>query len=183
VRWAIEKLIGHGFEPVIPPVLVREEALYGTGFLPDTEQQIYHLPDDDLYLVARARSRSPRCTPARSSIAAAALRRLLVVLPARGGRRGKDTRGIFRVHQFDKVEMFSFVEPDLVARRARAAAGDRGGDPAGARVPYRVVNIGVAELGASAAKKYDCEAWMPGPGSLPRGHVDVEHDRLPGAAA
>ena len=117
-------------------MLVREEALYGTGFLPDTEQQIYRLPDDDLYLVGT------------SEVALASLHAGEILddgeLPLRyagfspcfrreAGAAGKDTRGIFRVHQFDKVEMFSFVEPDDVARRARAAAGDRGGDPAGAR--------------------------------------------------
>ena len=114
VRWATDKLLGHGFEPVIPPVLVREEALYGTGFLPDTEQQIYALPDDDLYLVGT------------SEVALASLHAGEIVdageLPLRyagfsscfrreAGAAGKDTRGIFRVHQFDKLEMFCFVEP------------------------------------------------------------------------
>src|SRR4051812_46562472 len=115
VRWATEKLMGHGFEPVIPPVLVREDALYGTGFLPDTEQQIYRLPEDDLYLVGT------------SEVALASLHAGEVLdaadLPLRyagfsscfrreAGAAGKDTRGIFRVHQFDKLEMFSFVAPD-----------------------------------------------------------------------
>ena len=162
-RWT--RSATHGFEPVIPPVLVREEALYGTGFLPDTEQQIYRLADDDLYLAGT------------SEVALASLHAgeiLGATLPLRyagfspcfrreAGAAGKDTRGIFRVHQFDKVEMFSFVEPGDVGRGARAAAGDRGGDPRRrSSIPYRVVNIAVDDLGASAAKKYDCEAWLPG---------------------
>ncbi len=138
VRYAMRKLVGEGFEPVIPPVLVREQALYGTGFLPDTEQQIYHLPDDDLYLVGT------------SEVALASLHRDEILdadqLPLRyagfstcfrreAGAAGKDTRGIFRVHQFDKVEMFSFVEPDAAPGGARAAARDRGVDPDRARDP------------------------------------------------
>jgi seryl-tRNA synthetase len=120
-RWALEKLSLHGFEPVIPPVLVRERALYGTGFLPDTFRR-------------------------------------------EAGAAGKDTRGIFRVHQFDKVEMFSFVSPeDSSAEHERILAIEEeilqelG-------LPYRVVNIAVGELGSSAAKKYDCEVWLPGQG-------------------
>lgn len=165
VRWAMEKLLGHGFEPVIPPVLVREEALYGTGFLPDTEQQIYRLPDDDLYLVGT------------SEVALASLHAGEIVdgLPLRyagfsscfrreAGAAGKDTRGIFRVHQFDKLEMFSFVEPsESQAEHERLLAIEE--ELLGElQIPYRVVNIGVAELGASAAKKWDCEAWLPGQG-------------------
>src|SRR6202046_5166555 len=118
VRYAFEKLSAQGFEPVIPPVLVREEALYGTGFLPDTEQQIYRLPDDDLYLTGT--SEVALASLSRGEILAAA------ELPLRyagfsscfrreAGAAGKDTRGIFRVHQFDKVEMFSFVEPGVAA--------------------------------------------------------------------
>ncbi|QEC47226.1 serine--tRNA ligase [Baekduia soli] len=167
VSWAMDTLGAHGFEPVIPPVLVREQALYGTGFLPDTEQQIYRLADDDLYLVGT------------SEVALASLHAGEILetgeLPRRyagfstcfrreAGAAGRDTRGIFRVHQFDKVEMFSFVEPDasrdehefLLAREEEIlqALG----------IPYRVVNIAVDDLGASAAKKYDCEAWLPSQG-------------------
>ena len=132
VRWAIGRLGGHGFEPVIPPVLVREEALFGTGFLPDTEQQIYRLADDALYLtgtseVALASLHAgemldEQALPLRYAGISACFRR-------EAGAAGRDTRGIFRVHQFDKVEMFSFVAAGGVAGRARAAARDRGGDP------------------------------------------------------
>jgi seryl-tRNA synthetase len=165
VRWALDKLIGHGFEPVLPPVLVREEALYGTGFLPDTEQQIYHLPDDDLYLVGT------------SEVALASLHagEIVDALPLRyagfsscfrreAGAAGKDTRGIFRVHQFDKLEMFSFVEPDRSAEEHEWLLAIEEEILQELEIPYRVVNIGVGDLGASAAKKYDCEAWLPGQG-------------------
>jgi seryl-tRNA synthetase len=165
VAWALQKLRGHGFEAVIPPVLVRERALYGTGFLPDTEQQIYRLADDELFLLGT------------SEVALASLHDGEILqaerLPLRyagfspcfrreAGAAGRDTRGIFRVHQFDKVEMFSFVAPeDSAEEHERILAieeeilGELG-------LPYRVVNIAVGELGGSAAKKYDCEAWLPG---------------------
>jgi seryl-tRNA synthetase len=167
VRWVLEKLRGHGFEPVIPPVLVRERALYGTGFLPDTEQQIYSLPSDELFLVGT------------SEVALASLHDEEILdaerLPLRyagfspcfrreAGAAGKDTRGIFRVHQFDKVEMFSFVEPsasgaehERILSIEEEILGELG-------FPYRVVNIAVNDLGAPAAKKYDCEAWLPSQG-------------------
>ncbi len=167
VRWALEMVRGHGFEPVIPPVLVRERALLGTGFLPDTEAQIYRLPDDDLYLVGT------------SEVALASLHDDEIIdaerLPLRyagfspcfrreAGAAGKDTRGIFRVHQFDKVEMFSFVEPeDSNEEHERILAIEE--EILGALgLPYRVVNIAVTDLGNSAAKKYDCEAWLPSQG-------------------
>jgi seryl-tRNA synthetase len=165
VRWALELLAGKGFEPVIPPVLVREEALHGTGFLPDTEQQIYRLADDALYLTGT------------SEVALASLHAGEIVdgerLPLRyagfsscfrreAGAAGRDTRGLFRVHQFDKVEMFSFVEPeDARDEHERLLANEE--EILGAlAIPYRVVNIAVGDLGSSAAKKYDCEAWLPG---------------------
>ena len=165
VRWAFDRLAGHGFEPVVPPVLVREEALYGTGFLPDTEQQIYRLADDDLYLVGT------------SEVALASLHADEIVdeLPLRyagfsscfrreAGAAGKDTRGIFRVHQFDKLEMFTFVEPDASRDEHERLLSIEEELLQELGIPYRVVNIGVDDLGASAAKKYDCEAWMPGQG-------------------
>ena len=164
VGWVLAKLRAKGFEPVIPPVLVRERALHGTGFLPDTEQQIYRLPEDELFLVGT------------SEVALASLHDGEIIdaqrLPLRyagfspcfrreAGAAGRDTRGIFRVHQFDKVEMFSFVAPtDSYDEHERILAieeeilGELG-------LPYRVVNIAVNDLGNSAAKKYDCEAWLP----------------------
>ncbi len=164
VQWALDKLTGRGFEPVIPPVLVREEALYGTGMLPDTEQQIYRLADDDLYLVGT------------SEVSLASLHAGEILdegeLPLRyagfspcfrreAGAAGRDTRGIFRVHQFDKVEMFSFVRPeDAVAEHERILSIEEE-ILTELGLPYRVVNIAVDDLGASAAKKFDCEAWLP----------------------
>jgi seryl-tRNA synthetase len=165
VQFALDRLSGQGFEPVIPPVLVREQALYGTGFLPDTEQQIYRLADDDLYLTGT------------SEVALASLHAGEILdereLPRRyagfstcfrreAGAAGKDTRGIFRVHQFDKVEMFSFVRPeDSPAEHERLLAIEESlfGE---LEIPYRVVAIAVDDLGPSAAKKYDLEAWLPG---------------------
>jgi seryl-tRNA synthetase len=167
VRYALEKLIGEGFEPVIPPVLVREQALYGTGMLPDTEQQIYRVPEDDLYLVGT------------SEVSLASLHRDEILaaeaLPLRyagfstcfrreAGAAGKDTRGIFRVHQFDKVEMFCFVAPEEAAAEHERLLGIEESILQELQIPYRVVAIAVGELGASAAKKYDCEAWLPGQG-------------------
>jgi seryl-tRNA synthetase len=167
VRFVLEKLRGEGFEPVIPPVLVRERALYGTGFLPDTEQQIYRLADDELYLVGT------------SEVALASLHDEEIVpverLPLRyagyspcfrreAGAAGKDTRGIFRVHQFDKVEMFSFVEPAESAAEHERILAIEEQILSELELPYRVVNIAVTDLGNSAAKKYDCEAWLPSQG-------------------
>jgi seryl-tRNA synthetase len=167
VRFVLEKLRGDGFEPVIPPVLVRERALYGTGFLPDTEQQIYRLADDDLYLVGT------------SEVALASLHDEEILpaerLPLRyagfspcfrreAGAAGKDTRGIFRVHQFDKVEMFSFVEPEHSNEEHERILAIEEEILTGLELPYRVVNIAVNDLGNSAAKKYDCEAWLPSQG-------------------
>jgi seryl-tRNA synthetase len=157
VQWVLHKLRGKGFEPVIPPVLVREQALYGTGFLPD-----------DLYLAGT------------SEVALASLHAGEIIdaadLPLRyagfspcfrreAGAAGRDTRGIIRVHQFDKVEMFSFVEPSQSAdehERLLAIEEEILGE---LQIPYRVVNIAVNDLGASAAKKYDTEAWLPGQGA------------------
>jgi seryl-tRNA synthetase len=164
VGWVLGKLREKGFEPVIPPVLVRERALYGTGFLPDTEQQIYRLPDDELYLVGT------------SEVALASLHDGEILdaelLPLRyagfspcfrreAGAAGKDTRGIFRVHQFEKVEMFSFVAPQDSAEEHERILAIEEEILGELQLPYRVVNIAVNDLGNSAAKKYDCEAWLP----------------------
>jgi seryl-tRNA synthetase len=167
VRYALQRLSGEGFEPVVPPVLVRERAMFGTGFLPDTEQQIYTVAGDDLYLVGT------------SEVALASLHDSEILagdsLPLRyagfstcfrreAGAAGRDTRGIFRVHQFDKVEMFAFVEPDQsLAEHERLLAIEESILQELA-IPYRVVAIAVGDLGSSAAKKYDLEAWLPGQG-------------------
>ena len=164
VRWALERLHGEGFEPVIPPVLVREQALYGTGMLPDTEQQIYVVAEDELYLAGT------------SEVALASLHAGEILaaedLPHRcagfsscfrreAGAAGKDTRGIFRVHQFDKVEMFVFTTAEESAAEHEHLLAIEESLLGALGIPYRVVNIAVDDLGASAAKKYDCEAWLP----------------------
>ncbi|MFZ0089716.1 MAG: serine--tRNA ligase, partial [Solirubrobacteraceae bacterium] len=167
VRYAMEKLLAEGFEPVIPPVLVREPALFGTGMLPDTEQQLYRLPIDDLYLIGT------------SEVALASLHRDEVLaadaLPLRyagfsscfrreAGAAGKDTRGIFRVHQFDKVEMFCFVEPDAADDEHERLLAIEESIMSDLKIPYQVVAIAVDDLGAPASKKFDVEAWLPSQG-------------------
>jgi seryl-tRNA synthetase len=167
VQWVVALLEEKGFTPVVPPVLVREQALFGTGFLPDTEQQIYRVPDDELYLAGT------------SEVPLASLHAAEIVAPGRlplryagfsscfrreAGAAGKDTQGIFRVHQFDKIEMFAFVEPEeSKAEHERMLAIEEEILQA-LGIPYRVVNIAVHDLGNSAAKKYDLEAWLPGQG-------------------
>jgi seryl-tRNA synthetase len=165
VQWALDRLEDKGFTPVVPPVLVREEALFGTGFLPDTEQQIYRVPDDDLYLAGT--SEVPLASlhggqllaedelPLRYAGFSTCFRR-------EAGAAGKDTRGIFRVHQFDKVEMFTFVRPDDSGDEHERLLAIEEELLQALEIPYRVVNIAVDDLGASAAKKYDLEAWLPG---------------------
>jgi seryl-tRNA synthetase len=164
VQWVLDKLRGKGFEPVIPPVLVREQALYGTGFLPDTEQQIYHLPDDDLYLVGTSEVALASLHAGEIFDAADLPRRYAGFSPCfrrEAGAAGKDTRGIFRVHQFDKVEMFAFVEPGQSREEHERLLAIEEEIMADLELPYRVVNIAINDLGASAAKKYDIEAWLP----------------------
>jgi len=164
VRYALEVVGAEGHKPVVPPVLVREEALYGTGFFPGEREMIYEVPRDELFLVGTSEVSlaslhadqilDPGTLPLRYAGVSTCFRR-------EAGAAGKDTRGIFRVHQFDKVEMFSFVEPgESEAEHERILAlqerilGEL-------ELPYRVVNIAAGDLGASAAKKYDCEAWIP----------------------
>jgi seryl-tRNA synthetase len=164
VRFAIELARAEGHEPVVPPVLVREEALEGTGFLPGDRDQIYEIPKDELFLTGT------------SEVALAGLHADQILdaeaLPLRyagfstcfrreAGAAGRDTRGIFRVHQFDKVEMFSFVEPSESAAEHERLLAIEERILAALEIPYRVVNVAVGDLGAPAAKKYDCEAWIP----------------------
>ncbi|MDF1596303.1 MAG: serine--tRNA ligase [Acidimicrobiia bacterium] len=168
VRFAMDRLTSEGFTPVAPPVLVREEALFGTGFFPADRDQVYAVERDDLFLVGTS----------EVSLAALHLDEILdgADLPVRyagvstcfrreAGTYGKDTRGIFRMHQFDKVEMFSFCHPDrsweeheyLVSIEERVLQE--------LELPYRMVNVAVGDLGDSAAKKYDIEVWLPSQGA------------------
>jgi len=167
VGMVLDRLEDHGFVPVVPPVLVREEALYGTGFFPDDSGQVYEIPHDGLYLVGT------------SEVSLAAYHGNEVLdedrLPLRyagfstcfrreAGAHGKDTAGIFRVHQFDKVEMFSFCHPEQSAAEHERLLAIEEEIVQSLEIPYRVVNIAAGDLGASASKKYDIEAWIPSQG-------------------
>ncbi len=165
VRYAIDVSMGHGHTPVVPPVLVREEAMYGTGFLPTDEQQLFATRDDDLYLVGTSEVPlaglhmdellDPDELPLRYAGYSPCFRR-------EAGAHGKDTRGILRVHQFEKVELFSFVHPDRSAAEHERLLGIEEEIFTGLGIHARVVDIPVGDLGASAARKYDLEAWLPG---------------------
>ena len=167
VNWVINLLNNKGFTPVVPPVLVREHALFGTGFFPDDAEQVYSIPNDDLYLVGTS----------EISLAAFHADSFLNIedLPKRyagfstcfrreAGTYGKDTSGIFRVHQFDKVEMFSFCNPDKSKEEHEFLLSVEEEILQTLEIPYRVVDVCSGDLGASAAKKYDIEAWIPSQG-------------------
>jgi len=164
-RWSMDVLSAEGFTPVIPPVLVREQALFGTGFFPAERDQVYSVKEDDLYLVGT--SEVPLAAMHGDEILSAD------ELPLRyagfstcfrveAGTYGKDTRGIFRVHQFNKVEMFSFVDPGFSREEHDFLLSREEELVQALEIPYRVVNVAAGDLGASAAKKYDIEAWFPG---------------------
>jgi seryl-tRNA synthetase len=163
-RFTLDRLISKGFLPVLPPVLVGEQAMYGTGFLPTEESNTYHLEKDDLYLTGT------------SEVALAGIhadeRLEEDELPARyvafstnfrreAGAAGKDTRGMFRVHQFDKVEMYVCCLPEESVEYHERLLGYEEEIVQALGLPYRVQNIAVGDLGAPAAKKYDIEAWFP----------------------
>jgi seryl-tRNA synthetase len=165
VRYALDVLEERGFRPVVPPVLVRQDAMFGTGFLPTDEVNLYVTSEDELYLAGT------------SEVPLAALHMGEVLeeqdLPIRyaaystcfrreAGSYGKDLGGMFRVHQFDKVEMFVFTTHESswdVHEQMLAVQEEIVG---GLEVPYRVMNEPIGDLGASAAKKYDLEVWLPG---------------------
>ena len=164
VRYGLDIIGAKGFRPVIPPVLVREEAMYGTGFFPTDRAQVYETVDGD-------------CLVGTSEVPLAAMHMQEFLeaekLPLRyagysscfrreAGAAGRDTRGILRVHQFDKVEMFSFCLPEQSAFEHELILSAEEEILQGLGIPYRVVNIAAGDLGAPAAQKFDCEAWMPG---------------------
>ena len=164
IRFVVERIRAEGFTPVVPPVLVREQALYGTGMFPGEREMIYEIERDELFLVGTS----------EVSLAALHADEILdaAVLPLRyggispcfrreSGAAGKDTRGIFRVHQFDKVEMFSFVHPDESAAEHERLLAIEEGVLQALEIPYRVVDIALGDLGAPAARKFDCEGWIP----------------------
>jgi seryl-tRNA synthetase len=162
-RYALDTVAREGYVPVLPPVLVREEAMYGTGFFPTDRTNIYALPEDELYLTGT------------SEVALAGMHMGEILeaseLPLRyagysvnfrreAGAAGKDTRGMFRVHQFTKVEMFTFCAPDASADEHERILAIEERLLQGLGLPYRVVNVAAGDLGAPAVKKYDCEGWF-----------------------
>jgi seryl-tRNA synthetase len=161
-RFAVERAVAHGHLLVIPPVLVREEAMYGTGFFPTERANIYALEADGLYLTGTS----------EVALAGLHLGEVLDELPLRyagfstcfrreAGAAGKDTRGMFRVHQFNKVELFVFCEPAASPDEHERLLAIEEELVRTLGLPYRVVNVAAGDLGASAAKKYDVEAWFP----------------------
>lgn len=164
VNAAIAQATAAGFTPMLTPALVRPQSMAGTGFLGQAAQDVYHLDKDDLYLVGT--SEVPLAAYHMDEIIDADR------LPLRyagfspcfrreAGSHGKDTRGIFRVHQFDKVEMFSYVAPeDSQAEHQRLLEWEKQWLTS-LELPYRVIDVASGDLGSSAARKYDCEAWIP----------------------
>jgi seryl-tRNA synthetase len=164
-RFALDRLVTRGFEPVLPPVLVREDALYGTGFFPALRDDVYAVPRDELFLAGT------------SEVALAALHmgEVLEELPLRyagystcfrreAGAAGRDTRGMFRVHQFDKVEMFVFCLPERSAEEHERLLTQEEEIVQELAIPYRVMNIAAGDLGPSASRKYDIDGWFPAQG-------------------
>jgi seryl-tRNA synthetase len=164
VNYAITSALKNGFTPVIPPVLVKPEAMDGTGFLGQAAENVFHLPEDDFYLVGT--SEVPLAAfhmdeildssklPLRYAGYSSCFRR-------EAGSYGKDTRGIIRVHQFDKVEMFSFCKSEEAeAEHLRLLQWEKDFLDA-MEIPYQVIDVATGDLGSSAIRKFDCEAWIP----------------------
>lgn len=167
VQWTMQKLVARGFTPVIPPVLVREDMMVDAGFFPTDRNQVYEVGEDELFLVGTSEvplagmHRGDRLDaselPLRYAGFSSCFRR-------EAGTYGKDTRGIFRVHQFDKVEMFiwsspekSWEEHEMLRSIEQEIINELG-------LPHRVINVASGDLGNAAAKKYDCEVWLPSEG-------------------
>lgn len=165
VGYAVDTLEHNGFTPVVPPVLVREEAMYGTGFFPTDRSSIYALADDDLFLVGT--SEVPLAGLGYERILDAAQLPMRVAgmsscFRREAGAAGRDTRGIFRVHQFEKVEMFTFTTSDAADAEHLRILSVQEEILGSLGLCYRVRDIAVGDLGASAARKFDLEAWLPG---------------------
>ncbi|MGE0819101.1 MAG: serine--tRNA ligase [Candidatus Nanopelagicales bacterium] len=164
VNHAIALAGGNGFTPVIPPALVKPAAMEGTGFLGQAAENVYRLEQDDMYLVGTAEVPLAAYHSDEILEAATLPRRYVGYSPCyrrEAGSGGRDTRGIFRVHWFDKVEMFSYCAPeDAAAEHARLLAWEREFFDS-LEIPYRVIDVASGDLGASAARKFDIEAWIP----------------------
>ena len=161
-RLGLDRLVEAGFTPVLPPVLVREEAMYGTGFFPSDKSDYYAIPEDGLYLVGTS----------EVPLIGLHMGEILDELPIRycafsscfrreSGAAGRDTRGMFRVHQFQKVEMVSYMHPDESWDEHERLLGLEESLVQSLELPYRVVNTAAGDLSAAAAKRYDIEAWFP----------------------
>jgi seryl-tRNA synthetase len=161
-RFALERLAAKGFEPVLPPVLVRADAMYGTGFFPALREDVYAVPEDGLFLAGTS----------EVALASMHMGEELDDLPLRyagystcfrreAGAAGRDTRGMFRVHQFDKVEMFVFCLPERSEEEHERLLTQEEEIVQELGIPYRVMNIATGELGPSATRKYDIEGWFP----------------------
>src|SRR5205823_9602443 len=167
VQWVVGLLVQEGFTPVVPPVLVREHAMVEAGFFPTDRNQVYEVDGGDRFIKStsevplsalhRGEILDPDDLPRRYLGISSCFRR-------EAGTHGKDTTGIFRLHQFDKVEMFSFAEPEGSADEHEALLAIEERIVSGLGLPYRVVNIAAGDLGAAAAKKYDVEVWLPSQG-------------------
>src|SRR6266542_1523569 len=163
-RFALDRLVEKGFVPMLPPVLVRANAMYGTGFFPAEKSEFYEIESDGLYLVGTSEvslaayhmgeTLDEDALPLRYAAFSTCFRR-------EAGAAGKDTRGMFRVHQFDKVEMFAFTRPELSRDEHEFLLAVEEELVQELDLPYRVVNIAAGGLGASAANKYDIAAWFP----------------------
>ena len=167
VRWVTDRLVAAGFTPVVPPVLVRETTMEEAGFFPTDRSQVYEVDGGDLFLVGT--SEVPLSTLHRGErLDASELPRryagISTCFRREAGTYGKDTTGIFRVHQFDKVEMFSFADPSQSDDEHEQLVAIEEEIVSGLGLPYRVVNIASGDLGAAAAKKYDVEVWLPSEG-------------------
>lgn len=164
VQWTMDVLERNGFLPVVPPVLVREEMMVEAGFFPADRHQVYEIDGDDLFLIGtsevalaglhRGERLERTSLPLRYAGFSSCFRR-------EAGTHGKDTRGIFRVHQFDKVEMFSFCDSDASWDELEALRAIQEEIVSSLDLPYRVINVAAGDLGAAAAKKYDLEVWLP----------------------
>ena len=185
VRLALELIGAEGFVPVVPPVLVREGPLFGTGFFPGEREMIYEIPRDELFLVGTSEV-SLAALHAGEILAAGELPRryagLSTCFRREAGAAGKDTRGIFRVHQFDKVEMFSFVRPEESGSEHERILAIQERILQALEIPYRVVDIAGRRPGSRGGAQVRLRGVDPEPGALPRADFVLEHHRLPGAA-
>jgi seryl-tRNA synthetase len=167
VQWVLGQLVAEGFAPVVPPVLVREQTMQEAGFFPTDRSQVYEVDGGELFLVGtsevplaglhRGERLEHETLPLRYAGVSTCFRR-------EAGTYGKDTAGIFRVHQFDKVEMFAFADPETSTEEHERILAIEEAIVGGLGLPYRVVDIATGDLGAAAARKFDLEVWLPSEG-------------------